>query len=63
MGNHVIRAVQKPWHDMTKHCCNACDSECESPCGSCHIKTTEPGDESPDLIERDVGQDALHSKK
>ena len=54
MGNDVIRAVQKPWHDMAKYCCNACDSECESPCGLCHIKTTETGDESPDVIEKEI---------
>ena len=54
MGNDVIRAVQKPWHDLMKYCCNACDSECGSPCGSCHIKTTETGEESPDLIEKEI---------
>ena len=62
MGNDVIRAVQKPRHDLMKYVCNACDSECESPCGSRRIVTHETGDESPDLIEREVGQHALHGK-
>ena len=58
MGNDVIRAV----HDLMKYVCNACDSECESPCGSCHITTHETGDESPDLIEKEihVRQHAVH---
>ena len=62
MGTAVLRAVQTPWHDLMKYCCNACDSECESPCGSCHIKTTETGDESPDVIEKEihVRQHAVH---
>ena len=63
MGNDVIRAVQKPWHDLMKYCCNACDSDCESPCGSCHITTHETGDESPDVIEKEithVRQHAIH---
>ena len=31
MGNDALRALAKPWHDLMKYCCNACDSECESP--------------------------------
>ena len=54
MGNDAIRAAQKPWTDLMKYCCNACDSECESPCGSCHITTHETGDESPDVIEKEI---------
>ena len=62
MGNDAIRAAQKPWTDLMKYFCNACDSECESPCGSCHITTHEAGDESPDLIEKEihVRQHAIH---
>ena len=66
MGNDVLRvvsgAVQKPWQDLMKYCCNACDSDCQSPCRSCHITTHEPGDESPDLIEKEipVRQHAIH---
>ena len=62
MGNDLIRAVQKPWHVMMKYCCNACDSERESPCGLCHIVTHETGDEFPDLIEKEahVRQHAVH---
>ena len=65
MGNDVIRAVQKPWHDMMKYCCNACDSECESLCGSCHTVTHETGDEPPDLIEQEIHEHryAVHSEK
>ena len=54
MGNDALRAVAKPWHDMMKYCCNACDSDCESPCGSCHITTHETGDEFPDIIEKEI---------
>ena len=65
MGNDALRAVAKPWHDMMKYCCNACDSDCESPCGSCHITTHETGDESPDVIEKEihVRQHAIHGEK
>ena len=69
MGNDVLRvvsgAVQKPWHDLMKYMCNACDSDCESPCGSCHITTHETGDESPDVIEKEihVRQHAVHGEK
>ena len=65
MGNDVLRAAAKPWHDLMKYCCNACDSECQSPCGSCHITTHETGDESPDVIEKEVAyvrEHALHSQ-
>ena len=54
MGIGVLRAIQKPWHDLTKYCCNAYDSGCGPPCGSCHITTHETGDESPDLIEKEI---------
>ena len=67
MGNDVLRAVgpTQLWHDLMKYCCNACDSECESPCGSCHITTHETGDESPDIIEKEihVRQHAVHGEK
>ena len=64
MGNDVLRAVaygiQRPWHDMMKYCANDCDSDCQSPCGSCHITTHETGDESPDMIDKDINVNAIH---
>ena len=65
MGNEAIRAVQRPWRDLMKYCCNACDSECESPCDSCHVTTRETGDEPPELIgnEMHVRQHAARGEK
>lgn len=58
MGNDILRAVQRPWHDLMKYCCNDCDSTCEPGCRappcSCHINTHEAGDEPPDVIEKEV---------
>ena len=57
MGNDVLRALQRPFHDCAKYVCNAADSECRSDCcGSpcdCHLATHEvDGEDSPDIEER-----------
>ena len=44
--------------ECAKYVCNAADSECssdccESPC-TCKFATHETGDESPDLIEKEI---------
>ena len=43
MGNDAIRASLKPWTDLMKY-----------PYGSWHITTHETGNDSPDLIEKEI---------
>ena len=63
MGNDILRAVQRPFHDCAKYVCNAADSECQSDCcGSpcdCKLATHEVEDDttgmsqdSPIIVER-----------
>jgi hypothetical protein len=56
MGNDLILALQRPFHDCAKYVCNAADSECRSDCfGSpcdCHLATHEIDDDSPAIEER-----------
>ena len=51
MGNDILRAVQRPFHDCAKYVCNAGESECASDCcGSpceCRTETHEVDDDSP----------------
>ena len=57
MGNDILRAIQRPFHDCAKYVCNAADSECRSDCcGSpcdCKLATHEVDEEeTPPVLER-----------
>ena len=53
MGNNVLRALQRPFHDCAKYVLNSFDSECElSDCCACKLATHEVDDDSPTVIER-----------
>ena len=53
MGNDVMRAVQRPFHDCAKYVLNSFDSQCEiADCCSCKLATHEVDDDSPPMEER-----------
>ncbi len=54
MGNDILRAIQRPFHDCSKYVLNSCDSSCElSDCCACKVATHEvDGEDSPDIEER-----------
>ena len=46
MGNDVLRAIQRPFHDLAKYVLNSCDSECSmGNCCACKVATHEVDDE------------------